>query len=294
MDPLLMLDRICGNDGSVSRLNQFKTWESRHKLKIMTGAEEAALQAIAYKRPQLFQSGKTAMVSERNKSRLNQLPTFASWKSGGEGVRNFVVKQMNILYATITDEISYALGADPSLAKAYALAVRSLSDTVTFLTQLLNFVDASFERLHLSSKFTAEQAWSLTTQILDRICEELYAPKEGVGGAMIIEDPESVSCHMLWACFKTHDIMSGYIDKNFEDHPAVSAEYVKFLATNSGFEKVEKLESQMSGMTEKLTKALDESKKAVAKADAASSKCAELVREVGVLTKKVKSLEDKR
>ena len=47
-------------------------------------------------------------------------------------------------------------------------------------------------------------------------------------------------------------------------------------------------------MIEKLSKAVEESKRAVAKADAASAKCAELGREVVVLTKKVKSLEDRK
>jgi hypothetical protein len=294
MDPLLMLNRICGDDGIGTKSNQFKTWESRSKLKITTGAEESALHAISVKRPQLFHSGKTAMVHERNKSKLNQLPTFASWKSGGEGVRNYVVKQMNVIYSTMSHEISYALGSDPRFAKAETLALRSLNDTITFLTQLMNYIDTMYERLHGDAKFTAEQAWSLTTQILDRICEELYAPKEGVAGAMTIEEPESVCCHILWATFKTHDIMATYIEKNFENHPVISAEYVKFLATNSGSEKVERLESQLSTMTEKLVKAVDESKKAVAKSDAASSKCSELVRDMTALAKKVKALEDKR
>lgn len=242
MDPLLMLDRICGDDRTGAKRNQFKTWESRIKLKITTGAEEAALQAISYKRPFLFHSGKTAMVTERNKSKLDQMPTFATWKSGGEGVRNYIVKQMNVNYNTMTQEISFALGRAPEFSKANALAVRCLNDTITFLTQLMNFVDTIYEKLVSESQFTVAQAWSLTTQILDRICEELYVPKEGVSGAMLIDEPESVCCHILWAAFKTHDIMKSYIDSNFENHPVVSAEYVKFLATNSGTEKVEKLE----------------------------------------------------
>ena len=177
MDPLLLLDRICGDDGIGTKSNKFKTWESRLKLKITTGAEESALHAISVKRPQLFHVGKTAMVSERNKSKLNQLPNFAAWKSGGEGVRNYIVKQMNSLYSTLTHEIAYALGSDPRFSKADTLAIRSLNDSITFLTQLMNFVDMSYERLLVVSKFTPEQAWSLTTQILDRIMRGIVLPK---------------------------------------------------------------------------------------------------------------------
>lgn len=131
------------------------------------------------------------------------------------------MKQMNVIYSTMSHENAYALGSDPRFAKAETLALRSLNNTVTFLTQqLMNFVDTIHDRLHVESRFTKEQSWSLTSQILDRICEQLYAPKEGVAGAMTIEEPESVCCHILWATFKTHDIMATYTEKNFENQPS--------------------------------------------------------------------------
>jgi hypothetical protein len=144
MDPLLLLDRICGDDGIGSKSNEFKTSKYRSKLRISYRSRESALHAISVKRPQLFHVGKSAMVSERNKSRLNQLPNFAAWKSGGEGVRNYIVKQMNGLYSTLTHEIAYALGSDPRFSKAEAVAVRCLNDSITFLTQLMNFIDMSY------------------------------------------------------------------------------------------------------------------------------------------------------
>lgn len=294
MDPLLMMDRIfASREGASKTANQFKVWEARLKLKISTGAEGAAVNAVQINRPQLFHSGMTELTSGRNKSRLNMLPNVAAWKSAGEGVRPFIIKRMNSMHSTLLKEIAFAFGSDASMAKANALAVTSLNDTITFLTQLFNFVDSLYEKLHLDSKFTSEQAWGLTTQILDRICEELYEPKEGVIDAMQVEDPSSVCCHILWSCFRTHEVMAVYLEKDFVNHPSISAEYVKFLATNSGHDKVEKLQAQMSEVVEKLSKAVDESKKATAKADAASAKCSELGREVVALTKRVKTLEDR-
>ena len=85
------------------------------------------------------------MVSERNRLKLSQLANYAAWKSGGEGVRNYVVRQMNLLYATLSDEISYALGDDHNFVKANTLALRSLNDTVTFITQLMNYIDIIYD-----------------------------------------------------------------------------------------------------------------------------------------------------
>ena len=54
-----------------------------------------------------------------------------------------------------------------------------------------------------------------------------------------------------------------------------------------------KLTDQMEGMKVKVSTAVDEAKKAVSKADTASTKNAELAREVASLTKRLKALEDK-
>lgn len=285
MDPLLMLDRIFGQDEVES---QFKTFESRVKLNIPTGAEASAIKALNYSRPRLFHSGKVAMTNERNSSKLSKLTTYSIWKSGSDGVRNYITKMMNQIQLTVSHEIAYAFGRMP---RAMAIATASLNATVTFLTQLLQFIDTIYEKLHSDSKFSAEQAWSLATQILDRVCEDLFAPKEGVTAAMVVNEPNSICSHLLWACFRTHDVMAAYVEQNFENHPAISAEYVKFLATNSGSERVEKLEALVKSMKETVTKVTDAGEKAKTKAELATDKVSALNKEMESLKKRVLSLE---
>ncbi|KAI2489748.1 hypothetical protein MHU86_9188 [Fragilaria crotonensis] len=196
---------------------------------------------------------------------------------------NHVIKQMNLIHSTVAHDIEYAFGHDLTMIAAKAVATASLNSTVTFLTQLLGFVDAIYQKLHSDSKFSADQAWSLTTQILDRVCEDLYAPKEGVADAMTVEEPASICSHLLWACFRTHDVMKSYIDHHFENHPAISAEYVKFLATNSGFDKVEKMEVAVSQMKEKVEKALDIAERALTKASTITDKFSAANKEIETL-----------
>ena len=92
MDPLLMLERIFGGD---QESGQMKILESRKKLNIKTGSEATALTALAYPRPRQFHNDKVAMTTELNSSRLSKLPSYKSWNSGGQGVRNYITKQMN-------------------------------------------------------------------------------------------------------------------------------------------------------------------------------------------------------
>jgi hypothetical protein len=289
MDPLLMLDRVFGSD-DVEADSQFKTLESRVKLKIATGAEAAAIKALYFKRPRLFHSGQVSMATDRHKSKLNKLPDHKVWKAGGEGVHNHIVMRLNLLHLTISQDIGHVLGHDP---KGQLLASMCLNATVTFLTQMLAFVDSIYDKLVVASKFTVEQGWSLTMKILDRICEDLYAPKEGVVVAMNVEDPSSICAHVLWSCFRTHDIMATYMDVNFENHPAISAEYVKFLATNSGFEKVERLETTLASVKLLAEKASSDAAKAKSVADGSASAASSGTKALAELVKRVGKLENK-
>ncbi|KAI2505420.1 hypothetical protein MHU86_9033 [Fragilaria crotonensis] len=152
MDPLLMLDRICGVDDIHSSAgNTWKTMESRIKLKITTGAEAAALEALNNLRPRIFHVGRPAMMYLRNTSRLSKLLKQTDWKSGGGGVREHILKQMNILHASVTQDINHAFGGRAHLAQAHLIASQSLTATITSITQLMGAVDTIYEKLHVQS-----------------------------------------------------------------------------------------------------------------------------------------------
>ena len=110
---------------------------------------------------------------------------------------------------------------------------------------------------------------------------------------MTVEDPASVCAHMMWACLKTHDVCALYLEHNFENHPVISAEYVKFLATNSGSEMLDRLEAMVTTVKTVVDKAKEEAKKARSIADGASSLAGVASKGVDVLGKKVTKLEDK-
>lgn len=118
---------------------------------------------------------------------------------------------------------------------------------------------------------------------------DLYAPKDGVVESRTTRSPLSTACaHIIYASFKTHDVMSRYLEHQFKNRPAISTEYVKFLATNLGSEKVVKLVDQVEELKKKLTVALDKVKRATAKADTASTKSAELAKEAAAALKHIK------
>jgi len=57
---------------------------------------------------------------------------------------------------------------------------------------------------------------------------------------------------MLWAMLKAHMKMEEYIQAEFKDHPTIASEYVKFLATNSGYETVTTLQAKINSLEKEL------------------------------------------
>lgn len=66
----------------------------------------------------------------------------------------------------------------------------------------------------------------------------------------------------------------------------MSTEYAKFLTTNSESEKVVKLTEAVDTVKLKTHSALDDAKAATKKSDVAASKYADLVKEMGILSRK--------
>ena len=87
--------------------------------------------------------------------------------------------------------------------------------------------------------------------------------------------------------------MTGYIENNFENHPTISAEYVKSLAINSGYDKVEKMEIIVTNIKDNIAKALDLADKAAKKVEIAADKVSAARKEVEGLKKRVQMLESK-
>ena len=278
-DPLFMIERICGAVESQSSAGGiWKKMESRLKLDIRTGSEASALESLACPRPRLFHHGNPSMVYLKNTSRLNQLMKHSSWKQGGGGVGKHITNHLSSLNFTLLQDINHALGSG-KYPEAHLIATLCLTATVTSLTQLVGAVDAIFDKLRV--QFKDEAAWSLTMQVLDKICEELYVPKDGVMHAMTLGDSESIQAHVLYASFRSHDVIARYVELQFQNHPSVTTEFTRFLATNLGSDK----------LSDALAKTTADTVKALAKADTASSKVALMEEKLAAALRRITALE---
>ena len=108
----------------------------------------------------------------------------------------------------------------------------------------MSFIDATYRELS-GAGFSPEQAWHLVTKLVKQIFMEIEAPRVGVQTHFRSGDNVQICAKIAFAVFQYLDVMSSYLKANFKDHPSLSSEYVKFLASNTGLNQVEKLSSKV-------------------------------------------------
>jgi hypothetical protein len=288
MDVFLFLERMAG-DSDTDQSSMFAAMDKHVKLKIPTGAEAMALGALRQSVPRLFHNSSSATYgSSKHQSFLSRLQAHKNWSDGGHGMKPWMTARVAVVRKSILQDIANTLSSG---SLAYQVAVDALSRSVAWVNLLMTFIDSSYESLHVHSKFTKEQAWSLLTQLVTRIFTDMAKVREGVLMSLRTQDEESTCAAVLWTVFQTHDKMDEFFNANISDHPSVSSEYVKFLASNSGFEQVDKLETQVTKLQKDLTKALEDNATVRRKADSATNLVDTLQRKVNAMEAKVSKLK---
>jgi hypothetical protein len=289
MDVFLLLDRMKGDSDSVQQ-SMLTTMDKQVRLKIQTGSEALALGALRQSVPALFHSttmgANETYGSTKLQSFLSRLNSHKEWSNGGHGMKAWMIGRIATVRNSILQDINQTLVHGTI---AYQVAVDCLSRSVAWVNLLMTFIDSNYESLHVHSKFSKEQAWSLLTQLVTRVFTDMSKVREGVLMSLRMSDENGTCAAVLWAVFQTHDHMDAYFNANITDHPSISSEYVKFLASNSGIELVDKLESQVNKLAAGLSKAQDETLAIRKKADTASNLVDVLQRKVTALEAKVKN-----
>jgi hypothetical protein len=108
-------------------------------------------------------------------------------------------------------------------------------------------MDSTHKKL-LKAGFDAARSWSLVSKLVCRIFADMNKVRGGLKAATQLDDPKTLSAGIPWATFRTIDIQNDYMRHDIEHHPSISSEHVKFLAMNSGLQKVVKLEKDVEAI----------------------------------------------
>lgn len=178
--------------------------------------------------------------SPNKTSALNALPTARDWEEddGTSGAKHDLDRALPSINKQLQSYIDVYLGEDQHEARA--LANRCLSQSLLFIHKLSDFITRSYRTMMLL-KYDAVKSWTFLMRQVKRIwedigraracCVDLGSPTdlEEVGGGVFQNHNAALA---MWGVLKAHDVMNDYLRHNFEDHPSIAAEQVRWVTRN--------------------------------------------------------------
>ena len=135
---------------------------------------------------------------------------------------------------------------------AIMLAMTCLSISQAFVIDLSRFVSDTYRDLELSS-FPDKSSWLLVTKLVVRIFgTDLDKVRSFMRGKMDVKSHQEIATDALWATLRTIAVMQEYQKHGIENHPAISAEYVRFLVANSALGSIANFTTQIKHIDKKL------------------------------------------
>jgi hypothetical protein len=144
----------------------------------------------------------------------------------------------------------------------------------------------------LRAKFGTKKAWNVATRLGKRIFEEIATPRNGVSNSFEAGNNKQVCQKVFWAVVRSHDVMAWYKRNRFKDNPTVSAEVVKFMAINTGFEALDTLVIKVESMEADVKASKQEAMAANKAASSAANKLDTMKKTINMLVKRISKLEE--
>ena len=242
----------------------------------MTSDEATTLSSFTYMIPPNLGkagSGNSALAGTKT-TFLPALREKVDWenKYRNGGVRYIIEDQMpNVIYQ-MKDLISTRLRGN---SQAIMLATTCLSVSQTFVVELIRFISDTYRDLELAG-FPEKASWLLVTKLVVRIFgTDLDKVRSHIRGKMDTDAHNQLATDALWGTLRTIGVMQDYLRHGIENHPAISAEYVRFLVSNSPLGLLTRSENQVKSNTAKLEDVNATCKAAQAAAGTAMNKAVE-------------------
>ena len=126
-------------------------------------------------------------------------------------------------------------------AEARALATKMLSKSLEFITAVNTYITDTYKEV-LQSSGDPAIAWDLVTFIVQQMFkEEFHVVRAGVRGGIDPARPKLTALRIMWATFRTMEVVESFLRLGIKNHPSVSGSYVRFMVTNSQAAEVRSL-----------------------------------------------------
>ena len=255
-----------------------KEMEMLEKAGLQHPGESTVVYALKQTIPGIFAKG----TGTPKKTALKALKTPSEWdkvfsKDMSRGLKDVLEERHDDIESVIRGHI------DDSLTRhghheAAALAREMLSESMKFVTKLSAYMTDTCRDLTERSGFLPEDAWLLTTQVVARVFKAMNTARSEIRSVTAKSSPTRNTAKVLFALLRVHDVMKEFLGQEIKNHPSISSEYVKFLASHMGYKdvlavkkKLEAVEKRTSDTDKEVKVALANSKSAQSEAKTAQN-----------------------
>ena len=274
---------------SITGVDSLKQLQNVYKLKLSTISESLAITSFEVSSPRFFHNAGVHVVIDNEASCFSNINSFKKWNDASSGYKFRLKKELEKFrrshMSTIREKISVR-------SPLYTLATSSLTESISWATGLINYIDVTYEE-YSAGKFGSAKSWHITTKLAMALINEIGKPREGSLNSFEAGNGVSMSKVIFYSVLQSLDKMSEVAAADYRDSPVVSTELVKFLSLNTSVEAVDKLESKAAELTSSistLTKDITSASKSVG---SVGNKTDELKKVVESLRKRIEKLEKK-
>jgi len=262
-----------------------------HKMKLSNNNQAVDLTSFETRIPKVFcgESRSVGIVRDGD-SYFKSIKSWDDWNTPNDGYRDQIKRELTVFEIGHKETLEAEL--EP-LSVFHTLCSKSLTDSVGWGHKLIKFIDDTF-REYSRARYSTKKAWHVATKLGVALMEYIAKPRNVVHNSFRISNNLSVAKSVSYAHFRSLDLMAKVEVLEFKNSPIVTAELAKFLALNSSFESVEKLQTLVGDMSDNINKAIKDSANAVKSANTIGNSVDVLKGDFKGVTKRIKTLEGAR
>jgi hypothetical protein len=249
VDIHVVLERI---HHSMSNISTLHVMQQLVKIKVQSIADGLAINSYDQKIPKFFSKSSGHQVIWDEALFFDLIPAWKDWDDAQTGFRVRLQEEL-IAYKAEHSKVIDGLKEDSIKAQL------ALTESIGWMHGFISFIDSYYRDL-TKATFGTGKAWHVTTRLGKRMLDNIASARQSVQGLFIAGDPIQVCQKVVWGVLKAHDATADFKKHGFKHHPAIASELVKFLAVNTSFEIIERLETKVTTME----KDIAELKKSVA------------------------------
>jgi hypothetical protein len=206
------------------------TWEEEIRLRIKFASSRSwVLQPLR----------RRAVHLAEKSSYFPKCKTFTTWWGKGWGYWDRIKASMDRVKTAFEGQVRASIPASDPIYNLFMLAISEVY--YSWLEGYEKEIITDMCTGLVVNQFSAPAGWSLSTRIGVGVLKEVGQPRIGVGSLISSTNSASNASHVLYAVFRTLDAMSDFKKYKFKNHPCISSEFIKFMASNSGMDSIKKL-----------------------------------------------------